>query len=128
MKKCLLAVSVIAGLSLVAPGSGYAQFHVVPNQVGIYQFSDGTGSNCTYDIGAPVTLYLVLTKPTDEQNGDTPYTTINAFECMLEFTVILLATTLALNRARVRAASRPNSRSRFRKRSMSYCDISACLV
>jgi len=86
MKKWLWVISAIAGLSLLAPGSGYAQFHVVPNQVGIYQFSDGTGSNCTYDIGVPVTLYLVLTKPTDVQNGDAPYTTINAFECMLEFT------------------------------------------
>jgi hypothetical protein len=84
MKKWLLVVSAIAGLSLLAPGSGFAQ-HVLPNQVGLYEFSDGTGTTGTFDIGMPVTIFLVLTKPTDTQNEDTPYTTINAFECMLEF-------------------------------------------
>ncbi len=80
-----LAASAIATLLLLTPCAGIAQIHVLPNQVGLYEFSDGTGATGSCDCCVPEVIYLVLTKPTDEQNEDTPYTTINAFECMLAF-------------------------------------------
>jgi hypothetical protein len=35
-----------------------------------------------------VDVFLVLTKPTDVEDGDSPYTTINSFGCTLNFTPI----------------------------------------
>jgi len=81
MKKLLFAVSALAALSLLAPSTGFAQ-HVYPNQVGLYEFSDGTGATGTFDVGSPVTIFLVLTKP--EVDG-LPVTQINAFEATLNF-------------------------------------------
>ena len=81
MKKLLFAVSALAALSLLAPSTGFAQ-HVYPNQIGIYEFSDGTGNTGTFDVGTPVTVFLVLTKP--EKDG-VPINTINAFELTLNF-------------------------------------------
>lgn len=82
MKKLLFVVSALAALSLLAPSTGFAQ-HVHPNQVGLYEFSDGTGATGT-DLISPdtVTIFLVLTKP--EVDG-LPVTQINAFECTLNF-------------------------------------------
>ncbi len=80
-----LAASAIATLFLLTPCTGIAQIHVLPNQVGLYEFSDGTGATGSCDCCVLEVIYLVLTKPADEQNEDTPYTTINAFECMLAF-------------------------------------------
>ncbi len=81
MKKLLFVVSALAALSLLAPSTGFAQ-HVYPSQLGIYEFSDGTGATGTFDVGSPVTIFLVLTKP--EKEG-VPIATINAFECTLNF-------------------------------------------
>jgi len=81
MKKLLFAVSALAALALLAPSTGFAQ-HVHPNQVGLWEFSDGTGANGTFVVGDPVVVFLVLLKP--EKDG-IPYDTINAFECQLNF-------------------------------------------
>lgn len=97
MKKLLFAVSTISILYLLTTGTGFAQ-HVLPNQVGLYEFSDGSGSSGSWGNGTPETVYLVLTNPTDPQNGGTPYSTINAFECRLNFipagNLLLLGDTL----------------------------------
>ncbi len=86
MKKLIIAMSAITALSLLVPGAGFAQHEASPNNiVGLYLNPDGTGANCTVDIGAPVSVYLVLINPTDVENGDAPFATINAFECMLNF-------------------------------------------
>lgn len=86
MKKLLFAVSALAALALLAPSTGFAQ-HVYYNQVGLYTTSDAMGTDITgvADLGAPVNVYLVLTKPADVDNGMAPYTSINAFECTLAF-------------------------------------------
>jgi len=85
MKKLLFSFAAIASLSLLlVPGSSIAE-PTHPNEVGLYMNEDGTGATGTYVIGAPVTVYLVLTKPSDVENGNAPYPTINAFECMLTF-------------------------------------------
>ena len=55
------------------------------NEVGLYTNDDGTGATGTYVMNAPVDVYLVLTRPTDVENGDAPYTFIRAFELTLAF-------------------------------------------
>ena len=84
MKKFLIAVTAIAALSLLlVPGLSFAEpSH--PNEVGLYTTDDGTGETGTFVVGAPVTVYLVLTRPTDTETG-LPYTTVNFFECQLNF-------------------------------------------
>ena len=84
MKKLFFAVSAIAALSLLAPSTGFAQFEF-SNQVGLFLTGDGAGGNGTMTVGAPVTTFLVLTKPTDVENGEAPYTSVNFFECRLNF-------------------------------------------
>ena len=87
MKKSLFTVSAIAALSLLlVPGSSIAE-PTHPNEVGLYMTSDGLGETGTMEIGYPVVVYLVLTRPTDSETG-IPYTTINAFECQLNFNPI----------------------------------------
>ena len=86
MKKLLIAVSALVALSLLLPGSAHsAPTH--PNEIGLYMNEDGTGATGTYDLGIPIYAYLVLTKPSDTSNNDTPYATINAFECRLNFSI-----------------------------------------
>ncbi len=82
MKKLLFAVSALAALSLLAPSTGFASDHVYPNQVGLYEFSDGTGATGTMDVNVLEVVYLVLTKP--EKDG-VPIEHINAFELTLNF-------------------------------------------
>ena len=102
MKKLLFAVSALAALSLLAPSTGFAQ-HVYDNQVGLFLTPDGMGATGTSDIGAGVLVYMVLIRPTDYENGDTPYIDINAFECSLFFdpqpnnNLFLLQTTIPPN-------------------------------
>lgn len=87
MKKLLFAVSALAALSLLAPSTGFAQHESSSNnQVGLFANPDGTGATGTSDIAVAVPVYLVLINPTDELAGEAPYGTINAFECMLNFT------------------------------------------
>ena len=87
MKKLLFAVTAMVALSLLAPGSGFAE-PTHPNEVGLYfENEDGTGPTGAFGIGIPLNVYLVLTRPTDPMTG-TPYPTINAFECRLDFNPI----------------------------------------
>jgi len=84
MKKLFFVVSALAALSLLAPSTGFAQ-HEFSNQVGLYLSNDGTGPTGTMTVGAPVNVYLVLTKPTDVLNEEAPYTSVNFFDCMINF-------------------------------------------
>jgi hypothetical protein len=87
MKKLLFAVSALAALSLLAPSTGFAQHQSsANNQLGLFLNADGTGNSFTLDIGIPVTVYLVLINPTNDDPAETPYSTLNAFECTLNFT------------------------------------------
>ena len=86
MNKLIVVVSAMAALSLLVPHAGFAQHEFSPNNiVGLYLEPDGTGANGTFDIGVPISVYLVLINPTDVENDDAPYATINAFECTLNF-------------------------------------------
>ena len=85
MKKLFVSGLATIILSLLIHGIGLAQDPPTPNILGLYEFSDGTGATGTADIGSPVTAFLVMKNPADEQNGDAPYPSINAFECMLTF-------------------------------------------
>ncbi len=85
MRKFLFAVYATAALSLLlVPGSSVAE-PTHPNEVGLYTTQDGYGPTGTFIVGAPVTVYLVLTRP--EKDG-VPYLTVNAFECLLSFNPI----------------------------------------
>ena len=86
MKRLLIAVSLLVALSLLLPGSGHSE-PTHPNEIGLYMNEDGTGATGTYDLGIPIFAYLVLTKPADTFDNDTPYATINAFECRLNFSL-----------------------------------------
>ncbi len=86
MKKLIVLVSAMAAFSLLVPHAGFAQHKASPNNiVGLYLNADGTGANSTFNIGVPVLVYLVLINPTDVENDDAPYSTIDAFECTLNF-------------------------------------------
>ena len=84
MKKLLFAVSALAALSLLAPSSGFAQ-HVYFNQVGLYMDANGFGATGTNDVGTPVNVFLVLTKPA---MGETVFPGVKAFECQLNFSPV----------------------------------------
>jgi hypothetical protein len=84
MKKLLFVVFALVTVSLLTPGTGLAQFGL-SNQVGLNLNAEGTGATRTLTVGAPVNVFLVLTKPTDVENGEAPYTFVNYFECMLNF-------------------------------------------
>ena len=86
MKKLLFAAAAMVMLSMLAPGTGFAE-PTHPNEVGRYTNDDGTGATGIYGIGTLLEVYLVLTRPTDTLTGN-PYTTINAFECRLNFNPI----------------------------------------
>lgn len=58
-----------------------------PNEVGLYTTPDGYGATGTYEIGIPVDVFLVLTKPTDMVIG-VPYSNIRGFECQLNFSPV----------------------------------------
>lgn len=81
MKKLLFAVSALAALSLLAPSSGFAQ-HVYFNQVGLYMDANGMGDTGTNDVGTPVNVFLVLTRPAE---GESVFAGVKAFECQLNF-------------------------------------------
>ena len=83
MKKLLFAAAAIFALSMLAPGTGFAE-PTHPNEVGLYTNDDGTGATGIYGIGTLLEVFLVLTRPTDTLTG-APYATINAFECRLNF-------------------------------------------
>ena len=85
MKKLFVSVLTAISLSFLICGVGLSQYTHPPNTVGLFTMPDGSGDNHSIDVGTPITVYLVLIKPTDEQNGDTPYTIITGFECQLNF-------------------------------------------
>jgi len=81
MKKLLFAVSALAALSLLAPSTGFA--HDYDNQLGLYMTADANGLTGTSDVGVPVTVFLVLTRPAKEDG--TAWSGITAFDCQLNF-------------------------------------------
>ena len=83
MNKFLFSVTAIATISLLAPGTGFAE-PTHPNEVGLYMNDDGTGATGTDVLYTLLTVYLVLTRPTDTATG-TPYAYINGFELALNF-------------------------------------------
>lgn len=87
MKILVLAGVALAAVFMLIPGPTAAQ-ETYYNQVGLYMEPtgpDGSGSSGTSQIATPVLVYLVLTRPVDVQDGNAPYTTINAFEFTLRF-------------------------------------------
>jgi len=84
MQKSLFTVCAILVLSVLT-FSGVIAWPTDPNEVGLYMTEDGTGETGTFEIGFPgVFVHLVLTRPTDTATG-TPFDTIIAFECQLNF-------------------------------------------
>jgi hypothetical protein len=83
MKKFLFVLAGIVAYSLLTPPPILAE-PTHPNEVGLYTTPDAYGETGTFDIGIPVDVYLVLTKPTDMICG-MPYSAIRAFECLLNF-------------------------------------------
>lgn len=81
MKKFQFTVLTIATLFLVAPIASIAE-PTHPNEIGLYTTPDGYGDTGTDDIGIPVNVYLVLTKP---QVGNEPCLGLTAFDCQLNF-------------------------------------------
>jgi len=84
MKKLLFVVTTIFTLSLLMPGAGIAE-PTHPNEVGLYLNPDGTGPTGTFVMGAPVDVYLVLTRPTDVDGNGEPYISFYGFECLMTF-------------------------------------------
>jgi len=83
MKKSLFYLFAILVLSMLASSVVIAE-PTHPNEIGLYLTYDGLGATGTFEFQVPVIVYLVLTRPTDTETG-TPYDTINAFECQLNF-------------------------------------------
>jgi hypothetical protein len=83
MKKLYIAVATIAMLAQLAPVTSVAE-PTHPNEIGLYLTPDGYGATGTYDVGTPVDVFLVLTKPTDIDAG-IPWWGIGAFECRINF-------------------------------------------
>jgi hypothetical protein len=83
MKWSIIVLSLIVAVCLLDPSIGITE-PTHPNEVGLYTTPDGYGATGTYEIGVPVNVYLVLTKPTDMGTG-MPMNAIRAFECVLTF-------------------------------------------
>jgi hypothetical protein len=84
MQKLLFTMFAILATSLLSLSVVVAE-PTHPNEVGLYLSPDGYGATGTFEVMVPVTVYLVLTKPTDVQNGGAPYNNIYGFECQLNF-------------------------------------------
>jgi hypothetical protein len=84
MKKLIIIACAITALSYLAPITGIAE-PTHPNEVGLYTSPDGHGATGTYNVGIPVEVYLVLTKPMIPDQGGVPCSTIQGFECRLVF-------------------------------------------
>lgn len=93
MKKLVFALVV---LSVLAPFAGFA-WPTDPNEIGLYTEPNGYGATGTYNVGVPVNVYLVLTKPTNLEVWE-PISTLAVFETQLNFNpiggVVLLADAL----------------------------------
>jgi hypothetical protein len=75
--------TVLALSLLLDPGSSIAE-PTHPNEVGLYMTTDGYGATGTSVMGVPVTVYLVMTKPTDVETGE-PYQTLWGYALNLHF-------------------------------------------
>ena len=84
MKMLLFFVTGIATLFLLAPISSFAE-PTHPNEIGLYTEPNGYGATGTDVLGAPVDVYLVLTKP---EANNVSLSGIFAFECQLNFNPI----------------------------------------
>lgn len=84
MKSVKAFVIVLSVFSLLSANIAVAE-PTHNNEVGLYTNDDGTGATGTYVMNAPVDVYLVLTRPTDVENGDAPYSFILAYELTLSF-------------------------------------------
>ncbi len=98
MNKLLLSVSAAALFTLLIAGAALAE-PTHPNEVGLYVTQDGTGPTGTMVVGAPVEVYLVLTRPIDVEETGIPFYSFAGFECLLTFNpvpsmLILLSTEL----------------------------------
>ena len=97
MNKLLFAVIAVIVFFLFSVGTSIAE-PTQPNEVGLYMAPDGFSETGTYVIGELVDVYLLLTRPTDVNNDNLPYATVDAFELTLNFNpvpnndLILLAT------------------------------------
>ena len=81
MKKMLFVVTALSLLNLSSAISEPTH----PNEVGLYTTRDGYGPTGTFEVGSPVEVYLVLTKPIDLIGGGLPHSTVSSFECRLNF-------------------------------------------
>jgi hypothetical protein len=84
MKTLLIAACAISAIALFMSSNASAE-PTHPNEVGLYTTPDGYGATGTFNVGVPVDVYLVLTKPTDVLNGTGSYTGVIAFELRLNF-------------------------------------------
>jgi hypothetical protein len=108
MKKLFFVMSALAALTLLAPSTGFAK---ADNQIGIYSEAaagDGT-QNFVVTPNVPFFAFLVLTQPVD--NGGTPVTQVEAFECKVTFSnggsIFKLAETLPPQAINVGDSSNP---------------------
>ena len=84
MKTVKTIVIVLSVFTLLSVNTAIAE-PTHNNEVGLYTNDDGTGATGTYIMDTPVDVYLVLTRPTDVENGDAPYSYILAYELTLTF-------------------------------------------
>jgi hypothetical protein len=84
MKNLIIFAIVVSTLSLLVHNTGFAE-PTHPNEVGLYTTSDGTGATGTFVVGTPVNVYLVLTRPTDVDNGGVPFNVVTGLELTLHF-------------------------------------------
>jgi hypothetical protein len=84
MNKKLWSMIALTLATILAAGSGVAE-PTHPNEVGLYVEPDGTGPTGTTIMGAPVDVYLVLTRPTDVDGSGEAFVSVYGFECTLTF-------------------------------------------
>lgn len=82
MKKYVIAA--VVGFLLIPTINPIFAEPTHPNEIGLYTEPHGQGATGTSVVGSPVTVYLVMTKPTDPLTG-TPFTAILAFALSLIF-------------------------------------------
>lgn len=82
MKPC--AKMILLSLVLVTLAAAAHAEPTHPNEIGLYTTEDGYGATGTFVTGTPVSLYLVLTKPS-QMPGEVPYTDYFGFELRMEF-------------------------------------------
>jgi hypothetical protein len=84
MKKFGMCTGLFCAMILVTWAVAVAE-PTDPSEIGLYTNEDGTGATGTFVTGEPVSVYLVLTRPTDTINGGVPCTTYNGMELRMTF-------------------------------------------